>query len=85
MAETVGLVQRLSVFSAGFGCFWIGPLPTSTEVLIIQRKDGDAPHTGAFKNTMIEALTSAHMDRLEVKVNHPEDSSIITSVSLEPS
>lgn len=84
MAETVGLVQRLSVFVEGFACFWIGPTPNITEVVSIQRKSGDASHIGAFKNSMIDALTSAHMDRQEVTVIHPDNSSLITSVSLEP-
>lgn len=84
MAETVGLVQELHVFETGVACFWIGPTPTITEVLIIQRVSGDSAHVGAFKNSMVDALTSAHLDRQEVIAVHPDNNSTITSVRFEP-
>jgi len=84
MAETVGLVQELHVFDSGVSCFWIGPTPTITEVLIIQRDSSDAAHVGAFKNSMVDALTSAHFSRQEVIAGHPDDNAGIVSVRFEP-
>ena len=84
MAETLGLIQELHVFETGVACFWIGPTPTITEILLIERAIGDSNHVGAFKNSMVDALTSAHLDRQEVIAEHPDNDSRITSVRFEP-
>lgn len=89
MAESIGLVQQASVSPNVVGdsaaaCFWIGPTPTNTEVLTIVRSNSTPAETGAFMNSMVDALVAAHLSRQEVVVTHGDTSSIITSVAFEP-
>ena len=84
MAETIGLVQRLSITETGFACVWIGPTPTIAELLVIHRVGGDAAHVGAFKNSLVDALTTAYLNRQEVVAVHPDDSATIIGLRLEP-
>jgi len=85
MAETIGLVQRLNIFESGIACVWVGPTPTITEVLFVVRGSSDPAHVGAFKNSIVDAITTAYLDRQEVVAVHPDDSGEITSLRLEPS
>lgn len=88
MAETAGLVQRLSVIplsNTSLACFWVGPHPTSTEVFYILRPDSDPDQLGAFKNSMVDALTSAYVTRQEVTLFHGDTSSEVDSLRFEPS
>ena len=88
MAETAGLIQKLSVIpltTASVACFWVGPHPTSTALLYVIREDSDTPNQGAFKNSMVDALTGAYMTRQEVTLFHGDTSSVIDSLTFEPS
>ena len=88
MAETAGQVQRLTILplvSSSLACAWVGPHPTSTEVFWILRDNADNAAVGAFKNSIVDALTSAYVTRQEVTVQHADDESEISSLSFEPS
>ena len=88
MAETAGLIQRLTIIplsNAGIACFWVGPHPTDTEVFFITRPDDDPAPLGAFKNSMIDALTTAYVTRQEVTIVHGDTSAAVDSITFEPS
>ena len=88
MAETSGLVQQLTIFpltSASFACAWVGPHPTNTEIFYIVRDNADSASLGAFKNSMVDALTSAYVSRQEVTIQHADDAAEVGSLSFEPS
>ncbi len=82
MAETIGLVQRLSILTDSLTCVWIGPTPDNTEILVVSN-DGSAADAN-FANSMIHALASASTNYREVAANHADDDSTITSVRIEP-
>jgi hypothetical protein len=82
MAETIGLVQRLSILTDTTSCVWIGPTPDNTEILIVDN-DGTASDAN-FANSMIHALASASTNYREVVAVHGDSDSIITSVRIEP-
>jgi len=89
MAQTAGLVQRLTVVpgltsAESMACVWIGPTPNNTEVFLIRRDTSDSAHLGAFKNSMVDALTSALVDRREVVAFHAEADAEITSLTINP-
>jgi hypothetical protein len=82
MATTTGLVQRLTLASAGITCVWVGPNPTNTEVLLVQN-DGSAAGI-AYANSMIQLLSSASSNYRQVAAIHSSTGSNITSVRLDP-
>ncbi len=88
MAETAGLMQRITVIplpTTSMACFWIGPHPTSTDLFYILRPDSDPAGLGAFKNSMVDALTTAYVTRQEVTIFHGDGSSQVDSLRFEPS
>jgi hypothetical protein len=88
MAQTAGLIQKLSVIplsNTSLACFWVGPHPTSTELFFILRPGSDSASFGAFKNSMVDALTAAYVTRQEVTLSHGDGSAEIDSLRLEPS
>lgn len=89
MAETSGLVQRLTVFpeigATSMACAWVGPTPTNTELLFVARDDSDPTHVGAFKNSIVDALATAHLGRQEVIAQHGDGDAEITALRFEPS
>jgi hypothetical protein len=88
MAETAGLIQRINVIpttTGGVACFWMGPHPTNTELFAIVRSSTDSAAEGAFKSSMVDALTSAYVTRQEVTISHGDDSSTVDSIRFEPS
>lgn len=84
MATTTGFVQRLSIFNSGLACAWIGPAPTNTTALFVSRASGDAANVGAFKNSIVDALTTAMASRETVSATHGNSDSEITSLSVGP-
>jgi hypothetical protein len=82
MAETIGLVQRLSILTATVTCVWIGPTPDNTEILLVTN-DGSAADA-TFANSMIHALASASTNYREVVAVHSDTDATITSVRIEP-
>jgi hypothetical protein len=85
MAETTGIVQRLSVFpGVGFACIWIGPTPTNTEILFLQHQAGDPAWSAAYQGSMVDALAAAVVTRREVVAFHDTASARITSLRIDP-
>lgn len=82
MAETIGLVQRLSILTDTLTCVWIGPTPDNTEILLVSN-DGSAADAN-FGNSMIHALSSASTNYREVVAIHGDSSATISSVRIEP-
>lgn len=87
MAETAGLVQKLTFTQFGstsYGCVWIGPTPSNTEFLFIKRLNADAENVGALKNSMMDALATAMVNRREVVAIHGNSDAIITALRIDP-
>lgn len=80
MATSTGFVQRLSWAAGGQGCVWVGPTPTSTELLFLQLKPADSDADVAFKRGMISVLAHAQVTGREVDVGHADGSAEITNV-----
>lgn len=82
MAETIGLVQRLSILTDRITCVWIGPTPGNTEILLVSN-DGSTADAN-FAISMIHALASASTNYREVVAVHGDSDATITSVRIEP-
>jgi hypothetical protein len=83
--QTTGLVQRLYVDAGGTAtaaCVFIGPTPANIELFTLTREATDAPHTGAFKSSILDGLAQALASRREVVVGHEESDGIIGSLEL---
>jgi hypothetical protein len=81
MAETSGLVQRLTVGET-FSCAWIGPKPTSTELLLIT-SDGSVAGA-AFAGSLVDTLASALTNYRSVVAIHGNNDATITGLRIEP-
>lgn len=85
MAETTGLVQRLTVApNFATACAWIGPTPANTALLFVTRLPGASADIGAFHSSMVDALTAAAVSRREVVATHAAASGRITGLRIEP-
>lgn len=82
MAETTGLVQRISVLSDTTTCVWIGPTPSNTEALIVTN-DGSTKDV-AFASSLIQALAAASTNYRRVVAVHGNSDSKITQLRIEP-
>jgi hypothetical protein len=82
VAQTTGLVQRLSIFSSAAACVWIGPRPNNTEVLIVSN-DGSAGDL-AFASTLIQVLAAASTNFRAVIATHGSSSAKITALQVDP-
>jgi hypothetical protein len=82
MAETSGLVQRLSILTDTLTCVWIGPTPENTEILLVTN-DGSGPNA-AFANSMIQALAAASTNYRGVVAVHGDSDATITSIRVDP-
>ncbi len=82
MAETTGLVQRLTISSSSLTCAWIGPNPNNVTILMV-KNDGSASDS-AFAASMIEALAAASTNYRQVVAVHGDSDSYITSLRIEP-
>jgi hypothetical protein len=82
MAETTGLVQRLSILSETLTCVWIGPNPSNAEALIVTH-NGTA-NDSAFATSVIHALAAASANYRQVVAIHGNSDSKITSLRIDP-
>jgi hypothetical protein len=83
MATVTGLVQRLFVVSGGgYACVYIGPTAAYVDALTVVRRTTDAPHTSAFRVSMVDALAQAMASRHEVTVQYEDSGPEILSVQL---
>jgi hypothetical protein len=82
MAETVGLVQRLTVVSNTLTCVWIGPNPNNATLLAVTN-DATAADT-AFAANLIQVLAAAATNYRVVAAVHANNNSKITSVRIDP-
>jgi hypothetical protein len=82
MAETKGLVHRVTILTNQITCVWIGPTPNNVEALLVNN-DGTALNT-AFANQLIQALTAASSNYREVIAVHADMDAAITSLRIEP-
>lgn len=82
MAETTGLVQRLTVVSNTLTCVWLGPTPNNAALLAVTN-DASAAST-AFAANLIQTLAAAATNYRQVAATHPDNSSTITSVRVDP-
>jgi hypothetical protein len=82
MAETIGLVQRLSILTDTITCVWIGPTPDNTEILVVSNDGSTAD--ASFANSMTHALASASTNYREIVAVHGDSDATITSVRIEP-
>lgn len=82
MAETTGLVQRISILSETATCVWVGPTPTNTTALVVTN-DGTSQNA-AFANTLIQTLATASTNYRQVVAVHGNSDTKITSVRIEP-
>jgi hypothetical protein len=81
MAETTGLVQRISVGSA-FTCVWVGPTPTNTELLLVM-DDGTAAGAATAGN-LTQALVTASTNYRPVSAIHGDNNARVTAVRVDP-
>jgi hypothetical protein len=85
MAETAGLIQQLTILpDAAMACVWIGPAPGDEELLFVRRDAGESPESGAFENSMIDALVAAQAMHREVVAIHGDSDGRITSLRIDP-
>jgi hypothetical protein len=85
MATTTGYVQRLTLLqSSRVACAWVGPSPSSTELLTISLPAGESDAVARHKHSLIRVLGNAQIARREVDVRHPDDSAAIDQVSFTP-
>ncbi len=85
MPTTTGFVQRLTLLQASrVACVWLGPSPSSTEVLTLSLLAGDSEQTMRHKRGMLNLLSEAQISRRQVDILHPDDSAVIDQVYLTP-
>lgn len=82
MAETKGLVQRLSIFSRSAACVWIGPTPNNNSLLFVSN-DGSSADS-AFAASLVHTLAAASTNYREVVAIHSDTGSKITALRLDP-
>ena len=82
MAQTTGLVQRLSIVSQTAACAWIGPRPNNVELLLVTN-DGSAASI-AFAGSIIETLAAASTNFRAVIATHGDQDSKITALQIDP-
>lgn len=82
MAETQGLVQRLSILSTTSACVWIGPTP-NTNTLLVVTNDGSSADS-AFAGSLVQTLAAASTNYRAVVATHGDSNSKITGLRIEP-
>jgi hypothetical protein len=82
VAQTIGLVQRLSIVSATAACVWIGPKPNNAELLLVTN-DGSAVSI-AFAGSIVETLAAASTNFRAVIATHGDQDSTITALQIDP-
>lgn len=81
MALTTGLVQHLT-WAGSILCAWVGPLPTSAELLFLVFESSDTDADLAFKRNVAKLLARAALTGYPVNVRHADQSALIDSVSV---
>jgi hypothetical protein len=81
MAETVGLVQRLTVVST-LTCVWIGPNATNTSLLFVNTSGTAAG--SAFAANLVQTLAAAATNYRRVAAIHADSDSEITALRVDP-
>jgi|RhiMetdeSRZDD1v2_1073273.scaffolds.fasta_scaffold01366_21 hypothetical protein len=81
MAETKGLVQRLSILSKSAACVWIGPTPNNNTLLFVTN-DGSSADS-AFAASLVHALAAASTNYREVVAIHSNTGSKITALRVD--
>lgn len=81
MAVTTGYVQRSTV-NASVYCVWVGPVPTSTELLLLSFSSSDTPADATAKRTIASVLAEAEGGGRHVAVGHPDESAAITDCAI---
>ncbi len=85
MAETAGLVQKLTVLPGlAMACAWIGPTPTNAALLFVKRDEAQTAAEGSFENSMVDALVAAVVSRHEMVAIHEDNDSQILSLRIDP-
>jgi hypothetical protein len=82
MAETAGLVQRLTVLSNTLTCVWIGPTPNNAALLQVTNDDSAADT--AFAANLVQTLAAAATNYRVVAAIHADNDSKITAVRVDP-
>ena len=82
MAESIGLVQRLTVVSPTLSCVWIGPTPNNTELLLVS--NDNSPADIAFAGNLIQTLAAAATNYRVVSAFHGDNDAKITAVRVDP-
>jgi uncharacterized protein (DUF697 family) len=82
MAETNGIVQRLTVVSTTLTCVWIGPTAANMALLTVNN-DGSAAGS-AFAANLVQTLAAAATNYRSVAASHGDSDSQITSVRIDP-
>lgn len=82
MAETTGLVQRLTLVSTTLTCVWVGPTANNCTLLSVSN-DGSAGGS-AFAAELIQTLAAAATNYRSVTATHGDSDSKITSVRIDP-
>jgi len=81
MAQTTGLVQRLSTGTV-FSCAWIGPNASNTELLFVT-SDGSVEDS-AFAAAMVDTLSAALTNYRAVTAFHGDHDAKITGLTVDP-
>ena len=85
MAETTGLVQKLTIIPGiSIACAWVGPSPANAEIFYVLREQTEPPESGAFLNNIVDTLATAMVTRREVVVIHGSSGARIDSLRIEP-
>jgi hypothetical protein len=82
MAETSGLVQRLTVVSSTLTCAWIGPTLNNATLLVVTNDGSDAD--SAFAANLVQTLAAAATNYRAVAATHADNDSKITSLRIDP-
>jgi hypothetical protein len=82
MAQTTGLVQRLSILSPTAACVWIGPRANNAEVLVVTNSGTSADV--AFAGSLIQMLTAASTNFRAVIATHGDADAKITALQIDP-
>ena len=82
MAQTTGLVQRLSILTSEVACVWIGPRANNAEVLVVTN-DGTSADV-AFAGSLIQMLTAASTNFRAVIATHGDTDAKITALQIDP-
>jgi hypothetical protein len=81
MAVTTGYVQKLTFLSGPSTCIWVGPDPTTNELLTLSSTSTESAADRANKGAMTAVLAQAMTSGRLVEVTHPDDSGAVTGVA----